>query len=101
MIVLSWRKRLGRHTVLKGCRGPKQAQGRHTVNEEMRQGGLSVQCVELIRLLMPKYVTVEEVPDFLLKTLIADRDLGKESGSATVIPSLLLAVPSMCRRGAG
>lgn len=43
-----------------------------------------LQCVELIKLLMPKFVTVEEVPDFLSKTMLKDYLKGKGTGSGTV-----------------
>ncbi len=52
-----------------------------------------LQCVELIKLLLPKFVTVEEVPDFLSKTLPLDYRIGKDAGSETVsTPCILLGV---------
>lgn len=38
---------------------------------------------------MPKYVTVEEVPEFLSKTLLMDYRVGKAAGSETVSPLYL------------
>lgn len=57
---------------------------------------ISLQCVELITLLMPKYVTVEEVPEFLSKTLLMDYRVGKAAGSETVSPTFLTIPTSVC-----
>jgi len=41
----------------------------------------------MIAHLMPKFVTLEEVPDFLSKTLLNDCTLGRSGGNTTVPPS--------------
>ena len=38
-----------------------------------------MQCVKLVKLLKPKYVTVEEVPQFLIKNLMQTDSKGKRA----------------------